>query len=209
MLRLSRDKLMEASVIGSGLRQEVLLNEKNLHTINGDNNNNNINGNISWQQLTEMLIYLLSFGANPFDTFQVVRGFGGWRAGTKCYIRMNLLSFARNRNIEIILGSDSNSYNYNYDPIAKGLRLYYKKYSDKLVNAIENEYNLGEGGDIIQISELIVNKFVFGTVEQRYQIGKERFVNNQNMKEKEYQELIEETPEHELIGNRYRTSFEI
>lgn len=101
MLRLSRDKLMEASVIGSGLRQEVLLNEKNLHTINGDNNNNNINGNISWQQLTEMLIYLLSFGANPFDTFQVVRGFGGWRAGTKCYIRMNLLSFARNRNIEL------------------------------------------------------------------------------------------------------------
>ena len=112
-----------------------------------------------WGEMTKLLMFLLSFGANPFDTFRIHHD--RYRKD----IRMNLISFIKNRNINV----------WN-DVVNQGLNLYYKKYIDNIVNFMNAKYNLGQSDDIVQICEIIVRHYVFGTIEDRYQLGKRRFV---------------------------------
>lgn len=117
-----------------------------------------------WGEMTKLLMFLLSFGANPFDTFQVSHKFCGQRGAKLYHIRINLISFIRNRNVNFL----------NF-VIEKGLNLYYQKFIDNIVHLIDVKYNLGRGNDIVQLCNVIVKNYLLGTIEERYQIGKQRF----------------------------------
>ena len=140
------------------LKITLLYNDFNVDLMNkSEFNIETIGTRLKWGQTSQMLIYLLSFGANPFDTFQVSHKFCGQRGAKLYHIRMNLISFIRNRNVNFL----------NF-VIEKGLNLYYQKFIDHIVHLIDVKYNLGTGNDIVQLCNVIVKNYLFGTIEERY-----------------------------------------
>eukprot|EP01084_Bolivina_argentea_P039091 72245_1 len=110
--------------------------------------------NEKWKLQCCILKYLLSFGADPFQTFETKHQFGPQSHSPVHSLKLNLILFIQNRKLDDLM-----------NVVKQGIDMFYKKYENNILEVVNNVY--GIEGFAEQVVPFIVRNMLFGNVEYR------------------------------------------